>query len=104
MPGCPVDQSFDPLSPEFLADPYAVMANLPHGRAPVFFAPSIGYYVVTSYDAFGKGLHYCLGANLSKLEAQIAVAELARRYPALRLVPGQRLSFHPNSSFRGPRS
>jgi cytochrome P450 len=53
--------------------------------------------------AFGKGLHYCLGANLGKLEAQIAVAELARRYPGLRLVPGQRLTFHPNISFRGPQ-
>ena len=51
VPGCPVDESFDPLSPEFLADPYAVMARLPGGKAPVFFAPSIGYYVVTSYDA-----------------------------------------------------
>lgn len=50
-PGCPVDESFDPLSPEFLADPYAVMARRPGGGAPVFFAPSIGYYVVTSYDA-----------------------------------------------------
>jgi cytochrome P450 len=53
--------------------------------------------------AFGKGPHYCLGANLGKLETQIAVAELARRYPALRLTPGQRLSFHPNISFRGPQ-
>jgi hypothetical protein len=53
--------------------------------------------------AFGKGLHYCLGANLGKLEAQIAIAELARRYPALRLVPDQQLTFHPNISFRGPQ-
>ena len=53
--------------------------------------------------AFGKGLHYCLGANLGKLEAQIAVAELARRYPGLRLVPDQQLTFHPNISFRGPQ-
>ena len=53
--------------------------------------------------AFGKGLHYCLGANLGKLEAQIAVAELARRYPHLRLVPDQRFAFHPNISFRGPQ-
>ena len=53
--------------------------------------------------AFGKGLHYCLGANLGKLEAQIAIAELARRYPALRLVPDQSLTFHPNISFRGPQ-
>jgi cytochrome P450 len=53
--------------------------------------------------AFGKGLHYCLGANLGKLETQIAVAGLAGRYPGLRLVPGQRLTFHPNISFRGPQ-
>jgi cytochrome P450 len=54
--------------------------------------------------AFGQGLHYCLGANLGKLEAQIAVAELARRFPALRLTPGQQLTFHPNISFRGPQT
>jgi cytochrome P450 len=54
--------------------------------------------------AFGKGLHYCLGANLGKLEAQLAIGELARRYPELALVTGQRLTFHPNISFRGPQS
>ncbi len=53
--------------------------------------------------AFGKGLHYCLGANLGRLEAQIAVAELARRYPRLRLAPDQQFTFHPNISFRGPQ-
>ncbi len=53
--------------------------------------------------AFGKGLHYCLGANLGKLEARIAVAELARRYPRLRLAPDQDFTFHPNISFRGPQ-
>ncbi|MGH3244802.1 MAG: cytochrome P450 [Trebonia sp.] len=53
--------------------------------------------------AFGKGLHYCLGANLGRLEAQIAVAALASRYPRLRLAPDQLLSFHPNISFRGPQ-
>ena len=50
-PGCPVDESFDPLSPEFLTDPYTVLAERSETEAPVFFAPSIGYYVVTSYDA-----------------------------------------------------
>ncbi|MGH3173173.1 MAG: hypothetical protein ACRDPF_04810, partial [Streptosporangiaceae bacterium] len=54
VPGCPVDQSFDPLASEFLADPYAVLAKLPSGSKPVFFAPSIGYYVVTSYDAVAQ--------------------------------------------------
>jgi cytochrome P450 len=54
--------------------------------------------------AFGKGLHYCLGASLGKLETRVAVTHLAGRYPRLRLVPGQRLSFHPNISFRGPQT
>lgn len=54
--------------------------------------------------AFGKGLHYCLGANLGKLEAQIAISHLVRRYPHLRLAPGQQFSFHPNISFRGPQA
>ena len=52
--------------------------------------------------AFGRGLHYCLGAHLGKLEARIALELLAARYPRLRLVPDQPLRFHPNISFRGP--
>jgi cytochrome P450 len=54
--------------------------------------------------AFGQGLHYCLGANLGRLEAQIAVTELARRYPHPSLIPDQPLTFHPNISFRGPQT
>ena len=53
--------------------------------------------------AFGRGLHYCLGAHLGKVEARIVLDELIRRFPRLRLVPGQPLSFHPNISFRGPQ-
>ena len=48
--GCPVDETFDPLSPEYLADPYAVLATLPYGEQPVFYAPAIDYYVLTRYD------------------------------------------------------
>jgi len=53
--------------------------------------------------AFGRGIHYCLGAGLGRLEARIAVEELARRFPRLRIVDGQALTFHPNISFHGPQ-
>src|SRR6059036_1652280 len=43
---CPVHADFDPLSPAFLADPFAVLDSIPRDT-PVFYAPAIGYYVVT---------------------------------------------------------
>jgi cytochrome P450 len=52
--------------------------------------------------AFGKGIHFCIGSALGRLEAQLALEELTRRFPGLRLVEDQDLAFHPNISFRGP--
>jgi cytochrome P450 len=54
--------------------------------------------------AFGRGIHFCLGSSLGKLEAELALAELARRFPRLALVEDQQLSFPPNISFRGPQA
>jgi cytochrome P450 len=35
--------------------------------------------------SFGHGIHYCLGAALARLEAQIAINTLLERMPKLRL-------------------
>ncbi|MGE0556082.1 MAG: cytochrome P450 [Gemmatimonadales bacterium] len=58
---------------------------------------------VRDHIAFGFGIHYCLGAALARLETKVALECLMERFPALSLLPGQRLSFHANVAFRGPR-
>jgi cytochrome P450 len=34
---------------------------------------------------FGRGVHFCLGAPLARAEAQVAMGELVRRFPDIRL-------------------
>jgi cytochrome P450 len=52
--------------------------------------------------AFGRGIHFCLGAPLARIQAQTAVRVLRRRIPGLRLDPGVRIPYRPDLQHRGP--
>lgn len=51
--------------------------------------------------AFGLGVHYCVGAPLARLEAQIAFPEILRRFPGIRLRE-QSLEWRQHTSNRNP--
>ncbi|MHC5854821.1 cytochrome P450 [Nostoc sp.] len=53
--------------------------------------------------AFGKGTHFCLGASLGRLEAQIAINTIVQRLPNLRLDTDQ-IEWYENPSLRGMKS
>jgi cytochrome P450 len=54
----------------------------------------------THHHAFGGGIHYCLGAPLARLEAQLAIVSLLQRFPDLRLA-GEELEWRALPTFRG---
>jgi cytochrome P450 len=53
-----------------------------------------------SHLTFGKGVHYCLGANLARLEGRVALDELLNRWPEWD-VDYDSLQLAPTSTVRG---
>ncbi len=51
--------------------------------------------------AFGFGPHYCIGANLARMEAQVAIRVLLQRTKTFRRTDDEKLPLHPSFIFRG---
>ncbi|MFI1865901.1 cytochrome P450 [Streptomyces jumonjinensis] len=59
----------------------------------------------TGHLAFGAGPHFCVGAQLARLEMSTALSLVTRRFPAMRLaVPAGSLRWKENSLVRGPET
>ncbi|MBU3869267.1 cytochrome P450 [Streptomyces sp. 4503] len=68
-------------------------------KDPDDFNPHLGR---SGHLALGHGIHYCLGAPLARMELEIALGTLLRRFPGLRLdVPRERLRWRPSIRARG---
>jgi cytochrome P450 len=52
--------------------------------------------------AFGRGAHYCLGANLARSEARISFEILSARIPSIRLATGAPTGYARNVTVRMP--
>jgi hypothetical protein len=51
--------------------------------------------------SFGGGIHYCLGAQLARIEAEVAIATLLRRLPGLTLDDPEHPDWRPTFVLRG---
>ena len=51
--------------------------------------------------SFGGGIHFCLGAQLARIEAEIAISTLLRRLPELRLDNAENPQWRPTFVLRG---
>src|SRR5262249_36819199 len=51
--------------------------------------------------SFGGGVHYCLGAQLSRIESEIAITTMLRRMPNMVLDDAEHPEWRPNFTFRG---
>jgi cytochrome P450 len=56
----------------------------------------------TQHLAFGRGIHFCVGAALARMEAQTALGVLRARLPGLHLDPDFQVPYLPNLMHRGP--
>ena len=57
---------------------------------------------LNKHVAFGRGIHFCIGAPLARLDIKIAIGRLLQRLPNLRLKDAEGCQFNSNMMMWGP--
>jgi cytochrome P450 len=52
--------------------------------------------------SFGGGIHFCLGAQLARIEGEVAFGRLLERVPGLRVLDLDGVEWKPTVTLRGP--
>jgi cytochrome P450 len=90
---------------EIPAGQVVVVALSSANRDPARFACPASFDIdrdTSGHIAFGHGIHYCLGAPLARLEAEVAFGGLLDRFPAMTLaVPEADLRWRPSTLIHG---
>ena len=76
-------------------------------RDPRHFARAEEFLVdrdPNDHVAFGIGNHFCLGANLARLEVRVVFEQIAKRFPDMRMAPGAQPRYALASFVRGVES
>jgi cytochrome P450 len=88
------------------ADARLVVMYSAANRDPAVFEDPDGFdpdreQLQRNHLAFGKGIHFCLGAPLSRLEMNIVFEQLGRRLSSITVAPDNELRYFPSFMLRG---
>lgn len=93
----------DAIIPE--GDDFTIWAGAANRDPAVFEAPNtfdIRRPLQPRHMGFGTGIHFCLGAHLARLEAQVAIGSVVREFPKLELaVPASELTYKDAAQVHG---
>lgn len=85
---------------------FVLLGSANHDES-VFEAPSrfeLGRTDAGEHLGFGRGVHFCLGAPLARLQGRVALSVLTQRLPGLRFADERPVKFRQVTMFRGPAS